>query len=193
MVVVPRATASTFEAYGLEYLDGLYRYALALTRHRAEAEDLVQETYVRAIEAYSRLREDSNMKAWLFTILRNQWLNELRRRRRGPQFVEGDGEAYIIDGLRGNFPDAQTELEGEEDAIRVRTAIGKLPPEFQEVLILREFEELSYLEIASVLNCPMGTVMSRLGRARVKLRALLSTVDWQSRGVVKETRSYDEL
>lgn len=193
MVVVPRATASTFEAYGLEYLDGLYRYALALTRHRAEAEDLVQETYVRAIEAYSRLREDSNIKAWLFTILRNQWLNELRRRRRGPQFVEGDGEAYIIDGLRGNFPDAQTELEGEEDAIRVRTAIGKLPPEFQEVLILREFEELSYLEIASVLNCPMGTVMSRLGRARVKLRALLSTVDWQSRGVVKETRSYDEL
>ncbi|WP_158792825.1 RNA polymerase sigma factor [Granulicella sp. L60] len=174
MVTIPRANASTFEAYGLEYLDGLYYYALALTRHTAEAEDLVQETYVRAIEAYSRLREDSNIKGWLFTILRNQWLNELRRRRRGPQFVVGDDDACIIDGLPSNFPDAQTQLEGEEDAIRVKTAIGKLPSEFQEVLILREFEELSYLEIASVLNCPMGTVMSRLGRARAKLRGLLS-------------------
>ena len=170
----PGTPISSLEAFGLEYSDSLYRYALVLTRQRTEAEDLVQETYVRAIQAYSRLRENSNVKGWLFTILRNQWLNELRRRRTGPQLVDVDGDNQVADGLHGNLPDAQTVLEGQEDAIRVRTAIGKLPSEFQEVLILREFEELSYHEIATVLNCPVGTVMSRLGRARAKLRTLLT-------------------
>lgn len=174
MMFSPGAPTSSLEAFGLEYLDSLYRYALVLTRQRTEAEDLVQETYVRAIQAYSRLRKNSNVKGWLFTILRNQWLNELRRRRTGPELVEVDGDNQVADGLHGNLPDAQTVLEGQEDAIRVRTAIGKLPLEFQEVLILREFEELSYQEIATVLNCPVGTVMSRLGRARAKLRTLLA-------------------
>src|SRR6202050_4288670 len=76
------------EAIGIEYLDGLYSYALVLSRNHAEAEDLVQETYVRAIQAMGRLRPDSNIKSWLFTILRNVWLNELRKRRRGPQPVD---------------------------------------------------------------------------------------------------------
>jgi RNA polymerase sigma-70 factor (ECF subfamily) len=174
MMFSPGPPTSSLEAFGLEYLDSLYRYALVLTRQRTEAEDLVQETYVRALQAYSRLREDSNVKGWLFTILRNQWLNELRRRRTRPQVDEVDSDTQVVDGLHGKFPDAQMALEGKEDAIRVRTAIGKLPSEFQEALILREFEELSYQEIATVLNCPVGTVMSRLGRARAKLRTLLS-------------------
>jgi RNA polymerase sigma-70 factor, ECF subfamily len=173
----PATTTSAPEGFGIEYLDSLYRYALVLTRQRTEAEDLVQETYVRAIEAYKRLRDDSNIKGWLFTILRNQWFNELRKRRTGPQFVEPEGEHSVVDGLPGNFSDALTLLEGQEDAVRIREAIGKLSSEFQEVLILREFEELSYQEIASVLDCPAGTVMSRLGRARSKLRTLLTEVD----------------
>jgi RNA polymerase sigma-70 factor (ECF subfamily) len=84
---------------GVEYLDGLYSYALILTRNHAEAEDLVQETYVRAIPAMGRLRADSNTKGWLFTILRNIWLNQLRKRRNGRQMIEidvGDGIADSI-------------------------------------------------------------------------------------------------
>jgi RNA polymerase sigma-70 factor (ECF subfamily) len=73
---------------GIEHLDGLYSYARVLTRNHAEAEDLVQETYVRAMQAMGRLRADSNMKSWLFTILRNVWFNQLRKWRNGPQMVE---------------------------------------------------------------------------------------------------------
>ncbi|WP_446743432.1 RNA polymerase sigma factor [Silvibacterium acidisoli] len=169
----PLTKPSETELFGIAFLDSLYRYALVLTRRHTEAEDLVQETYVRAIEAYGRLREDSNIKAWLFTILRNQWFNELRRRRSAPQFAEADGEHSVVDALPSNASGAQEMMESHENALMVREALSKLPPEFQEVLILREFEELSYQEIASVLNCPAGTVMSRLGRARSKLRAAL--------------------
>src|SRR5258707_13307600 len=80
--------AGQADATGIEYLDGLYGYALILTRNHAEAEDLVQETYVRAMQAVARLRAGSNMKGWLFTILRNIWFNQLRKGRSGPQMVE---------------------------------------------------------------------------------------------------------
>lgn len=166
-------TTVSIDAYGVEHIDSLYRYALHLTRSKPEAEDLVQETYVRAMEAFGRLKENSNVRAWLFTILRNVWLNELRKHRTRPQHVEIDAESYRAEILAGNMPDAHQILESQEDATRVRQAISKLPSEFQEILVLREFEELSYQEIASVLSCPAGTVMSRLGRARSKLRALL--------------------
>src|ERR1700722_9330326 len=82
--------AGQADATGIEHLDGLYSYALVLSRNHAEAEDLVQETYVRAIQAMGRLRPDSNMKSWLFTILRNIWLNQLRKWRNGPQLVENE-------------------------------------------------------------------------------------------------------
>ena len=80
--------AGRVDATGLEYLDGLYSYALVLTRNHAEAEDLVQETYVRALKAMGRLRADSNIKSWLFTILRNAWFNQLRKWRNGPRMVD---------------------------------------------------------------------------------------------------------
>jgi len=169
----PETTPSA-EAFGIEYMDSLYRYALVLTRDRVEAEDLVQETYVRAIEAFTRLRENSNVKGWLFTILRNLWFNQLRKHRTGPQLVEADASSFFADGLTDDLPDAHQILEKEEDAVRVRAAISKLPSEFQEILVLREFEELSYREIAIVLDCPAGTVMSRLGRARARLKVTLS-------------------
>ena len=155
-------------------LDSLYRYALVLTRNQAEAEDLVQETYVRAIGAAGRLQVDSNIRAWLFTILRNLRLNAVRKLRTDPKLLKDQEDGYLLDGLVGNMPDAHNLLEQQQDAELVRSAIRKLPSEFQEVLILREFEELSYQEIASVLHCPMGTVMSRLGRARAKLRRVLT-------------------
>ena len=155
----------------LENIDGLYGYALILTRNHTEAEDLVQETYLRAIQAMGRLRAGSNMKGWLFTILRNVWFNQLRKWRNGPQMIEvGDGIAAIANPSKDSHNLYVDKVEAEQ----LRAAIQALPVDFREIVLLREYEELSYQEIATVLGCPVGTVMSRLGRARAKLRTLLT-------------------
>jgi RNA polymerase sigma-70 factor, ECF subfamily len=177
-MLIEEPIAAAGAPFGIEHIDSLYRYAIVLTGSRVEAEDLVQETYVRAIEAFDRLRENSNLRGWLFTILRNLWFNELRKRRRGPQLVEADADNHIADGLAGSERNAQQIFESGEDVKRVRAAMQQLPSHFREILVLREFEELSYQEIAAVLDCPAGTVMSRLGRARAKLRELL-TGEWE--------------
>jgi len=159
---------------GIEHLDGLYSYALILTRNHADAEDLVQETYVRALQAMGRLRAGSNIKGWLFTILRNIWFNQLREWRNGPQMIDieiGDGvSGSIVEPSKNSHDLHVSKMETEQ----VRAAIQELPIPFREIIPLREYEELSYQEIAGVLDCPVGTVMSRLGRARAKLRELLS-------------------
>jgi len=173
MLCEPKATAGT-DTLGSEHIDGLYSYALVLSHNHAEAEDLVQETYVRAIPAIGRLRPESNIKAWLFKILRNIWLNQLRKRRSDPQMVQTDMEGDSVDNLVNPGKDAYEIYAGKVEVRRVRTAIEQLSLEFREVILLREFEELSYQEIASLLDCPPGTVMSRLARARSKLRVLLS-------------------
>jgi RNA polymerase sigma-70 factor (ECF subfamily) len=166
--------AGQADAVGVEHLDGLYSYALVLTRNHAEAEDLVQETYVRAIPAMGRLRAGSNTKGWLFTILRNVWLNQVRKWRNGPQMIEidvGDGVANnIVEPSKDSYDLYVSKLEAKQ----VRAAIQELPVDFREIILLREYEDLSYQEIASILGCPVGTVMSRLGRARAKLRPLLA-------------------
>jgi RNA polymerase sigma-70 factor, ECF subfamily len=159
----------------LDYLDGLYGYALVLTRNHAEAADLVQETYVRAIPAMGRLGADSNTKGWLFTILRNVWLNQLRKWRNGPQMIEIEVGDDVADGIVEPSKDSHDLYVSKLEAEQVRAAIQELPTDFREIILLREYEDLSYQEIASVLDCPVGTVMSRLGRARAKLRVLLST------------------
>jgi RNA polymerase sigma-70 factor (ECF subfamily) len=155
-------------------MDSLYRYAMVLSRNPAEAADLVQETYVRALKAQERLRADSNLRSWLFTILRNIWLNQLRQRNSSPEMVEidaeEDGAHLAVEKAKDPYAEYVSKIECE----RVRRAIQQLPVEFREIIILREFEELSYEEIACLLGCPAGTVMSRLARARSRLRALLS-------------------
>jgi RNA polymerase sigma-70 factor (ECF subfamily) len=156
-----------------EYLDGLFSYALVLSRNQAEAEDLVQETCLRALRAMERLRPDSNVKSWLFTILRNIWLNQMRQRRTAPDIADLDsdenGENRAVDSSKDPHAAYVSHLESEQ----VRHAIEQLPLEFREIILLREYEELSYEEIAAMLQCPLGTVMSRLARARSKLRDLL--------------------
>jgi RNA polymerase sigma-70 factor, ECF subfamily len=157
------------------YLDGLYGYAVVLSRNSAEAEDLVQETCLRALRGIGQLRPNSNVKGWLFTILRNIWLNEVRRWRATPAMVEldSDGSSAIepVDTARDPHAVYVSSVEREQ----IRKAIQQLPLEFREIIILREYEELSYQEIAAVLNCPPGTVMSRLARARSRLREFLQT------------------
>lgn len=159
---------------GLDHLDGLYSYALLLTRNYTEAEDLVQETYVRAIPAMGRLRVDSNTKGWLCTILRNIWLNQLRKWRNGPQMVEIDAQNGVANSVVDPSKNSYDVYVNKLETNKVRAAIQELPVEFREIILLREYEDLSYQEIASVLNRPVGTVMSRLARARKTLRTLLS-------------------
>ena len=156
-----------------EYLDGLYGYAMVLSRNSAEAEDLVQETCLRALRGMDGLRSHDSAKSWLFTILRNIWFNQLRHRRTVPDVVELDA-----DGSEPNEPadpeqDPHTDYVNKLEREQVRCAIQQLPEEFREIIILREYEELSYHEIAVILDCPPGTVMSRLARARSRLRELL--------------------
>ena len=144
--------------------------------NRTDAEDLVQETCVRAIRAVGRLRPDSNVKAWLFTILRNIWLSELRQRRNAPEFVDAELDERTFQCSRWKRERSSRCLCGKLERRHVREPIQQLPPEAREVILLREWEELSYQEIATVLDCPVGTVMSRLARARAKLRELLCSL-----------------
>ena len=162
--------AGRTDATGIECIDGLYGYAMALTRNHAQAEDLVQETYVRAMQAMERLRAGSNIKGWLFTILKNIWLNQLRKRRNGPQMIEIEAWDDVVEPSKDSHDLYVSKMEAEQ----VRAAIRELPVEFREIILLREYEDLSYQEIANLLGCPVGTVMSRLGRARAKLRTLLA-------------------
>jgi RNA polymerase sigma-70 factor, ECF subfamily len=166
---------STYEDVAvIEYMDTLYSYAMVLTHNRSEAEDLVQETYLRAIRAIRGLKAGSNIKSWLLVILRNIWLNELRRRRTTPKIVEIDVDETTADVVVETSKGPHAFYVGKLECEQVREAIQHLPVDFREVILLREYEELSYQEIASVLGCPVGTVMSRLARARSKLRPLLS-------------------
>jgi RNA polymerase sigma-70 factor (ECF subfamily) len=157
-----------------EYLDGLYGYAMVLSRNNTEAEDLVQETCLRALRAIGRLRADSSVKSWLFTILRHLWINQLRQRRTAPHLVELDADQNGAYEPADAAQDPLTRYVNRVEREQVRAAIQQLPLPFREIILLREYEELSYQEIAALLDCPPGTVMSRLARARSKLRDLLS-------------------
>jgi RNA polymerase sigma-70 factor (ECF subfamily) len=157
-----------------EVFDGLYGYAMVLSRDRTEAEDLVQETCFRAVKAIESLQPGSNAKSWLFTILRNIWLNQVRQRRTAPRMLELDVDESTLGMAVEASKDPYALYVSKVERDQVRRAIQQLPDEFREIIVLREYEELSYQEIATLLDCPAGTVMSRLGRARSKLRSLLS-------------------
>jgi RNA polymerase sigma-70 factor (ECF subfamily) len=177
-------TTATFSQAALEHLDSLYGYALILTRDQTAAEDLVQETYLRAVRAFGQLMANSNLKGWLFVIMRNAWLNQLRHTRSGPRFVELDDEELGFVHLNDRISEDPhvvylRKLEREQ----IRVAIADLPELYREIIVLRDLEGFSYQEIATMLECPAGTVMSRLGRARAKLRRALAS--WQPRAAAK--------
>ena len=162
---------SVFAATALEHIDALYGYAMPLTRNSTEAEDLVQETYLRAASAANRPAGDSNLKGWLFVIMRNAWLNQLRHRNSGPRFVDLEPNEQPIDEAQESPHVIYIrKLEREQ----VREAIERLPDAYREIVVLRDIEGFTYQEIAMVLNCPAGTVMSRLHRGRRLLKARLA-------------------
>ena len=184
--VTNRNTA--FSQAALEHIDALYGFAMMLTRSRTEAEDLVQETYLRAVRAFGQLVPDSNLKGWLFAIMRNAWLNQLRHTRSGPRFVELDAEEEDRSGWFDRMAsDPYALYVRKVEREEVRAAIESLPGLYREIILLRDIEEFSYQQIAAILGCPAGTVMSRLGRAREKLRRLLS--EWQASSAAKTIRA----
>jgi RNA polymerase sigma-70 factor (ECF subfamily) len=147
------------------YIDELYGYAMVLTGDATVAADLVQETYLRATELMGPLREDTNVKACLYTILRNVGMKQVRQQRTRPRLLAEENTAKAPHTLR-----VKVEVE------QVREAMMRLPLEFREIVLLREYGEFSYQEIAALLDCSRGTVMSRLARARCELRALFPTI-----------------
>ena len=177
-------STTTFSQAALEHLDSLYGYALILTRDQTAAEDLVQETYLRAVRAFGQLTPNSNLKSWLFVIMRNAWLNQLRHTRSGPRFVELDDEHVesVYQNDRVN-EDPHVVYLRKLEREQIRVAIADLPELYREIIVLRDLEGFSYQEIATMLECPAGTVMSRLGRARAKLRRAL--VSWQPRSTAR--------
>jgi RNA polymerase sigma-70 factor (ECF subfamily) len=146
-------------------LDGLFSFAVSLSRDRTAAQDLVQETYVRALRAARHPEEASGVRSWLFTILHNVWRNE--RRRRVPEPLEGLPRRLEPRAT----PDADKILDDASASARLVQAVDALPDAFREVVMLRYGEGFSYQEIADILRCPAGTVMSRLARARNLLRS----------------------
>ncbi|HEX6650976.1 MAG TPA: sigma-70 family RNA polymerase sigma factor [Pyrinomonadaceae bacterium] len=168
----PRSNA-VFGQEALEHIDALFGYAMMLTRDVTEAEDLVQETYVRAARAANQ--PDNNLKPWLFVIMRNAWLNQVRHKNSGPRFVDLEPNESTADTQETPHVVYLRKLEREQ----VRQAIESLPDAYREIVVLRDIEGFTYQEIATVLDCPAGTVMSRLGRARGRLRKLLSA--WQTK------------
>jgi RNA polymerase sigma-70 factor (ECF subfamily) len=153
-----------FEAEALPHLRSLYGTAYRMTRNAHDAEDLVQETLLRAYRAFDAFTPGSNIRAWLFTILHRVRTDGFRRSRRSPRTVELAGEGPAV-------PPPQDALaQGGEDLER---ALESLPDVFRNAVVLRDVEDLSYQEIARVLDVPIGTVMSRIHRGRALLRAVL--------------------
>jgi RNA polymerase sigma-70 factor (ECF subfamily) len=169
----PSTAGRSFDAEALPHLDALYRVALRLTGDPSQAEDLVQDTMLKAYRSWRQYRPGTNAKGWLLTILRNTFINDYRRRKLEP--VAMDLEAVEPHALYRAVE--QSDPEGAffskiVDA-KVLEAIDALAPEFREVLVLSDIEGMRYAEIAETLQVPVGTVKSRLFRARRQLQAAL--------------------
>jgi RNA polymerase sigma-70 factor (ECF subfamily) len=154
---------AAFEVEALPHLDRLFRLAMWFERNRAEAEDLVQETMVRALQSFHRFQPGTNCRAWLTTILQNVRSN--RRRARGRSPLVDDPDNRIGQSTPFVPPVPQELTDGD-----LLGALGRIPGQYQEVIVLCDVEELTYKEIADALEIPLGTVMSRLHRGRALLR-----------------------
>ena len=165
-----------FEDQALVHLDRVFHLALRLTRNRTEAEDLVQETYLRAFKHFDQFDPGTNCRAWLFAILRNAFLNQVKRRgREVPGLDEGElerVEADVLDGAR-TIESPEEELVKRVVGADLVAALDRLPLIFREAVVLADVEECSYKEISRICGVPMGTVMSRLSRGRRLLRRAL--------------------
>ena len=166
-------TESAFERDVLPHMDLMYRVALRLTGDAASAEDLVQDTVLKAFRAWGSFRQGTNARGWLLTILRNTFINDYRRRRRAPALVDIDvaEPQALVHEHGGSDPEGEFFHALVDE--RIVAAIDALPEEFREVVVLSDIEGLGYAQIAETLDVPVGTVKSRLSRARRQLQAVL--------------------
>ena len=174
----PENRRTEFEQVAIQHADALYNFALKMTRNPKDAEDLVQDTYLRAYRFFHHFTPGTNCRAWLFRILKNVHINGYRKNQRSPDMVNWDQVEEFYDTLapddllrRHKTPEDHL-IEGSIDR-RIEEAIGALPEEYRAVVVLNFAEDLSYREIAEVLEIPIGTVMSRLHRARKTLQRQL--------------------
>ena len=174
------ADQANFAELAMPYMDALYSAALRMTRNPADAEDLVQETYLRAYRGFGGFQEGTNLKAWLYKILTNTFINIYRAKKRRPDEVDfDDAEDFFLfrrlGGLEaavaGRTPESEV-LEAMPEQV-VKDAIEALPEQFRVAVLLADVEGFSYKEIAEITEVPIGTVMSRLHRGRKQLQARL--------------------
>jgi RNA polymerase sigma-70 factor (ECF subfamily) len=168
------STAMRFEAVAMPHAGAAYNLAYRLSRRPDVAEDIVHDAFVRALAGFSGFRGDDG-RAWILTIVRNRFYDWAREQRlKGTVSLTGTGSVEAGDDAEWDVadPDQETpeaELLRKKDAASLRCLIDRLPPKLREVLILREMEDLSYKQIAEITDCPIGSVMSRLSRARARL------------------------
>jgi RNA polymerase sigma-70 factor (ECF subfamily) len=185
----PEERHKNFEALAFPHMDALYSTALRFTRNPLDAEDLVQDVYLRAYRFFDKFEEGTNFRAWIFRILTNTFINRYRKKIREPQQVEFEKVAYFY-GEATNERDDKYETHYEESRYlelfgdEINEALSKLSYDFRAVVILCDIEGFSYKEIASIIGTPIGTVMSRLSRARRQLQNYLRDYA-QREGLVK--------
>jgi RNA polymerase sigma-70 factor (ECF subfamily) len=173
----PKSLQAEFEAIALTHFDALYNTALRLTRNPSEAQDLVQETYLKAYRFFDHFEPGTNIKAWLFTILRNTYINTYRKTvRQQPQVDFEQVAPFYVDPSTSS---EWTDRGSVEEMLRyvvhddVKRALDDLPEDYRMVVLLADLEDFSYKDIAAIVGCPVGTVMSRLFRGRRLLRKQL--------------------
>lgn len=169
---VEDSRADLFAKEALSYIDSLYGTALRLTRRPADAEDLVQDTYLKAFRSSTQFERGTNLKAWLFTILHNTFRNMKRHDRRDP--IDVDSEVVEQAANAAHDPTPEQILTRATLDADLQAALDGLPESFRQAVWLRDVEELSYADIARVLGVPIGTVMSRISRGRRALHEALS-------------------
>ncbi len=158
----------------LSWIDGLYGAALRLTRNPADAEDLVQDTYLKAFKSADSFKPGTNLRAWLFTILHNHFLNDRRRAKGSPVHVDSETAEKAAAVVPAEGETVEHALVRRVTDDEVRSALETVPEAFREAVWLRDAEGFSYVEIAEMLKVPIGTVMSRISRGRRLLATRLS-------------------